>query len=87
MRNAWFGQNALIVLLFNCLILGLHFLEIFPYFYTLFFPLFCVLPLIISIVGLVEKDKNKIPAWIAAFTSLGLLAWWVIALLIRVEVI
>ena len=87
MRNAWFGQNALIVLFFNGLIALLHVLEIFPYFYTLFFPLFCLLPLIISIVGIAEKDKNKIPAWIAAVLATGGLTYWVIALLIRADVI
>lgn len=87
MRNAWYGQNALIVLLFNGLVSLLHILEVFPYFYTLFYALFCLLPLLVSIIGIVEKDKNKLYAWIALFLSAGMFIHWLIALLIRAQVI
>ncbi len=87
MRNAWFGINALIILLFNSLVVLLHFLEVFPYFYTLFYPLFCLMSLLISIVGVAEKDKNKTYAWIAIALSAGLLIHWLVALLIRVNAI
>ena len=87
MRNAWYGINSLIILLFNGLVSLLHVLEVFPYFYTLFYPLFCLLALLIAIVGLAERDKKRVFAWIGVFAASAMLIHWVIALLIRVQVI
>ena len=87
MRNAWYGQNALIVLLFNGLVGLLHVFGVFPYFYTLFYALFCLLPILVPIIGIVEKDKNKLYSWIALVIASGMFIHWLIALLIRVQVI
>lgn len=87
MRKAWYGINALIVLLFNGLISLLHVFEVFPYFHTLFYALFCLLPLLVAIIGIAEKDENKIFAWIALVISAALLCHWLFALLIRSQII
>jgi|GEM_PF-5255857 len=85
MRNAWFGGNAIYVLAFNGLVSLLHIFEVFPYFYTLFYPLFCLLALLIAIMGLWERDKNKVPGWIGTILAFAALAHWIVMLVIRLQ--
>lgn len=86
MRNAWFGGNAIYVLGFNGLVSLLHVFEVFPYFYTLFYPLFCLLALLIAVMGVWERDKNKTPGWIASVLAFGALTHWIVMLVIRLQV-
>lgn len=79
-RRAYFGIFAAFVLLGNAAIALLHVLGVFPYFYTLFYPLFCLMPLLMALVGWREKDELKWPSIAVFVLSLAALLHWLLAL-------
>ncbi|MEM0998873.1 MAG: hypothetical protein AAGN35_17575 [Bacteroidota bacterium] len=85
MRRAYFGTNALILLGIHVLLVVLDVAGVITYFRTLFYPMFNLLALMLAVLGLLERDKQKGPS-IIALIGLGLsLAFWVIALFLRLQ--
>lgn len=87
MRRAYFATNAFFVLLLNGLVVLFHVFGVFPYFHTLFYPLFCFFPLLMALVGWIERDKLKWPGAVVTFLAAGMLIHWLLALLGRMGVI
>ena len=86
-RRAYFGTFAGLFLLLNFGLGLLHVLEVFPFFFTLFYPLFCLLPLLMAVVGWREKDSLKWPAVVVMLVAAAALLHWTVALLMRLDII
>lgn len=71
----------------NVLVAMLHVAGIFPYFYTLFYPLFCIFPLLLGLLGWLERDELKWPGAVATFVAGGMLLHWLLAFLWRAGII
>jgi hypothetical protein len=85
MRTAYFGINALILLGIHTVAFFLDLADVFPYTRTLFFPLFSLMPLMMGAVGWYEKDKQKWPAILATVIAFGMLVFWVVLLVSRLQ--
>ena len=85
MRKAYLGLNALILLVLHTGIFALDLMDLFPYSRTVFFPMLCLLPLLMGIVGWYEKDRLKWPAILATLISLAMITYWIIALILRLQ--
>lgn len=83
MKNAAFGTLALVLIGFNLAAGLLHILKVFPYFFTLFYPLFCLLAMLTSIMGYFERDKRKTLSLLTGILALALLGHWIAALILR----
>lgn len=87
MRRAYFATNAFIVLVLNGLVALLHVFDVFPYFYTLFYPLFCFFPLLMAGVGWIKRDQLKWPAMVVTCLAAVMLGHWIYELLWRMGIV
>ena len=85
MRTAYFGTNAMILMAIHGLLFGLDLAGIFPYVATLFYPMFVLIALMIAVVGFFQKDEVKWPAIVGGLIAVGMLVYWVIALVARLN--
>lgn len=83
MRRAYFGTNALILIGFHLVLVGLDLLQVFPYVATMFYPMLNIMGLVLSIMGYLERDKVKWPSLVSGIVLVLSLTFWIVALVLR----
>lgn len=58
---------------------------IFPYFYTLFFPLFSLLGGMMGAVGFFEKDRSKWQGLVSMILGFGSGVIWIVLFVVRLK--
>lgn len=84
-RKAYFGMWTLFMVALLSGLGLLHWLEVYPFFYTVFFPMFCMLGIMAGMVGFFEKDKTKWPSLVGGLLSIAGLLAWIIVLILRLQ--
>lgn len=82
-KKAPLGSRAFYLLVFHGVLCLVGALGVFPFFHTVFYPVFPLMATVACVVAFFERDRTKWPSAVVGLVGLGLLVHWVVMLIVR----